>query len=74
MGWNVFDDKCVDVKDFKDLCINSSEVFACWTFCNGEDEARQGAQPQRWWHRRQQQNSTHRAEDQDHDQHPHQLQ
>ena len=42
IGWNVWDDACVDVKDLKDQSIHTSEVNVCWTFWNVEDEARQG--------------------------------
>ena len=42
MGWNVWDDGCVDVKGLKDQTLHIGEVFACWTFWNVEDEARQG--------------------------------
>ena len=39
MGWNVWDDGCVDVKDLKDQTVHIGEVFAYWTFWNVEDEA-----------------------------------
>ena len=42
IGWNVWDDGCVDVKDLKDQTIHTIQGRACWTFWNVEDEARQG--------------------------------
>ena len=32
IGWNVWDDGCVDVKDSKDQSIHTGEVNTCWTF------------------------------------------
>ena len=42
IGWNVWDDGYVDVKNLRDHTVHMGEVFGCWTFWNVEDEARQG--------------------------------
>ena len=48
IGWNVWDDGCVNVKHLKDQNIHTGEVNTCWTFWNVEDEARKGgAAPKR---------------------------